>query len=168
MVSTLLLNASYEPMKVITWERAVTLIVLGKVEMVEAYDDVVRAATLSLSMPSVVRLRRYARSRRRGVKFSRSNVYRRDEFTCQYCGARPGVAGLTFDHVVPRAQGGRTAWDNIVTACVPCNAAKADRTPEQAGMALARRPTRPAYLQAVAPSDAVHESWRDYLAWGAA
>lgn len=168
MVSTLLLNASYEPMKVITWERAVTLIVLGKVELVEAYDEMVRGVSVTLQMPSVVRLRRYARGRKKGVKFSRVNVYRRDEFTCQYCGERPGVAELTFDHVVPRAQGGKTEWTNIVTACVDCNAMKADRTPEQAGMTLARRPSRPAYMPAVAPSDAQHDSWRDYLAYATA
>src|SRR6476661_2501472 len=107
MVSTLLLNASYEPMKVIPWQRAITLLVLGKVELLEAYDTVVRGINHSLEMPSVVRLRRYSRGRKKGVKFSRMNVYRRDAFTCQYCGARPGVPHLTFDHVVPRAQGGR-------------------------------------------------------------
>jgi 5-methylcytosine-specific restriction endonuclease McrA len=119
-------------------------------------------------MPAVVRLCRYARGRKKGVKFSRMNVYRRDEFTCQYCGDRPGVSLLTFDHVVPRAQGGKTEWTNIVTACVECNAAKADRTPEQAKMALSRKPARPAYMQAVAMSDEVHETWKGYLAWGTA
>ena len=168
MVSTLLLNASFEPMKVIPWERAVTLIVLGKAEMVEAYDVVVRGMSLSLDMPSVIRLCRYARGRRKGVKFSRMNVYRRDEFTCQYCGARPGVADLTFDHVLPRAQGGKTEWTNIVAACMRCNALKADRTPEQAGLRLQRPVARPAYMPAVSPSDAMHESWREYLAWGSA
>jgi 5-methylcytosine-specific restriction endonuclease McrA len=168
MVATLLLNASYEPMKVITWERAITLIVLGKVEMLEAYDQVVRGKSLSLQMPSVVRLMRYARGRTKGVKFSRSNVYRRDGFACQYCGAQPGVAHLTFDHVVPRAQGGRTEWSNIVTACDDCNASKADRTPEQAGMQLARKPSRPEYMPAVSSRDALHDSWKTYLCWGTA
>src|SRR4051812_8450131 len=124
-------------MKVISWQPAVTLIVLGKVELLEAYDQVVRGINHTLEMPSVVRLRRYARGRKMGVKFSRANVYRRDRFTCQYCGARPGADSLTFDHVVPRAQGGRTEWTNIATACVECNAVKADRTPEQARMVLA-------------------------------
>jgi 5-methylcytosine-specific restriction endonuclease McrA len=166
MVSTLLLNASYEPMKVIPWERAVTLIFLNKVELVEAYDEIIRGVSTELQMPSVVRLRRYARGRKKGVKFSRLNVYRRDEFTCQYCAVQPGVANLTFDHVVPRAKGGRTEWTNIVTACIDCNAVKADRTPEEAKMNLARKPARPAYMPAVAVSDLVHDSWRDYLAWG--
>jgi 5-methylcytosine-specific restriction endonuclease McrA len=169
MVSTLLLNASFEPMKVIPWQRAITLLVLDKAELLEAYDDVVRGMSAEFQMPSVVRLRRFARGRRAaGVKFSRTNVYRRDEYTCQYCGAQPGASKLTFDHVVPRARGGRTEWTNIVTACVPCNARKADRTPEQARMTLVRVPARPAYMQAVGERDVLHDAWRDYLTWGSA
>lgn len=162
MASTLLLNASYEPMKVIPWQRAVTLVFLGKVDVVEAYEHMIRGVSASLPMPSVVRLRRYARQDRR-VKFSRTNVYRRDNFACQYCGAQPGANELTLDHVVPRAHGGRTEWTNIVTCCVPCNSRKADRTPVQAKMSLPRDPERPAFMPAVAPSEAAHESWRDYL-----
>ena len=168
MVSTLLLNASYEPMKVIPWERAIVLVLLGKVELVEAHDHVVRSASLELSMPSVVRLTRFARGRRKGVKFSRLNVYRRDGFACQYCGKAPGTSALTFDHVVPRARGGRTEWTNIVTACVACNATKADRTPEEARMALRRYPARPAYMPAVDARDAQHENWKPWLEWASA
>ena len=163
MVATLLLNASYEPMKVIPWQRAITLLVLNKVELVEAYDEMVRGLTVSFQLPSVVRLLRYARGRTRGVKFSRMNVYRRDHFACQYCGSLPGVDALTFDHVVPRAQGGKTEWTNIVTACITCNARKADRTPDQAGMALTARPVRPSWMCAVSPADAQHDVWKDYL-----
>jgi 5-methylcytosine-specific restriction endonuclease McrA len=92
------------------------------------------------------------------------NVYRRDEFTCQYCGAQPGASKLTFDHVVPRARGGRTEWTNIVTACTPCNARKAARTPAEARMALLRPPARPAYMPAVTERDAQHDTWMGYLA----
>jgi 5-methylcytosine-specific restriction endonuclease McrA len=162
MSATLLLNATFEPMKVISWQRAVTLVFLGKVDVVEAYDDAITSVSASLPMPSVVRLRRYARQERR-VKFSRTNVYRRDGFSCQYCGAKPGVHELTLDHVVPRARGGRTEWTNIVTCCVPCNARKADRTPEQARMSLPRPPARPEHMPAVSLSEAAHESWHGYL-----
>ena len=162
MAATLLLNATFEPMKVISWQRAVTLVFLGKVDVVEAYDDEIRSVSASVPMPSVVRLRRYARQERR-VKFSRTNVYRRDGFACQYCATQPGVNELTLDHVVPRAHGGRTEWTNIVTCCVPCNARKADRTPEQARMTLARTPVRPARMCAVARSEAPHTAWIDYL-----
>ncbi|MEI8254595.1 MAG: HNH endonuclease [Deltaproteobacteria bacterium] len=166
MVSTLLLNASFEPMKVIPWQRAITLLVLDKAELLEAYDEVVRSVSVEIALPSVVRLRRHARGRRTGVTFSRANVFRRDEFTCQYCGEKPGPSKLTFDHVIPRARGGRTEWTNIVTACARCNAHKAARTPAQARMPLRRAPARPSYMPAVAARDALHDTWRGYLATG--
>ena len=162
MASTLLLNATYEPMKVISWQRAVTLLFLDKAELVEAYDEVIRSISHAVHKPSVVRLRRYARLERK-VKFSRVNVYRRDGFACQYCGARPGAASLTLDHVLPRARGGRTEWTNIVTACVRCNAAKAARTPEQAAMPLHRRPFKPSAMPMVTPQECGHPGWLDYL-----
>lgn len=165
MVQTLLLNATYEPMKVISWQRAVVLLWLDKAEVVACYDEVIRGVSRAIPMPSVVRLRRYARQDRR-VKFSRTNVYRRDGFACQYCGARPNPASLTLDHVVPRARGGRTDWTNIVTACSVCNHRKADRTPEQARMSLPRPPVRPGHMPTVTPDEARHPSWHDYLATG--
>ncbi|MBL8681429.1 MAG: HNH endonuclease [Myxococcales bacterium] len=164
MVATLLLNAGFEPVKVIPWQRAVTLIILGKAELLEAYDDEIRSTSHSMELPSVVRLRRSARGRsQKGVKFCRGNVYRRDEFTCQYCGARPGASRLTFDHVLPRSRGGLTEWTNIVTACTDCNREKADKTPDEAGLRLARPPVRPAYMHAVLAEDAQHDSWKGYL-----
>ena len=83
---------------------------------------------------------------RQAIRFSRVNIYTRDGFACQYCCQRMDTEDLTFDHVVPRAAGGRTTWENIVTCCVPCNHAKADRTPEQARMRLRARPSKPRYL----------------------
>ncbi|MEZ4393457.1 MAG: HNH endonuclease [Polyangiales bacterium] len=162
MASTLLLNATFEPMKVISWQRALVLVFLDKAELVEAYDEVIRSINLAVQKPSVVRLRRYARHDRR-VKFSRVNVYRRDGFACQYCGAQPGGGDLTLDHVVPRARGGRTEWTNIVAACARCNAAKADRTPEQASMPLRRRPFKPNSMPMVSPQECAHPGWIDYL-----
>lgn len=162
MSATLLLNATFEPMKVISWQRAVTLVFLGKVDVVEAYDDAITSVSASLPMPSVVRLRRYARQERR-VKFSRTNVYRRDGFSCQYCGAKPGVHELTLDHVVPRARGGGTHWTNIVTACGACNNRKADRSLEASKMHLARWPAAPDHLPLVSPAEAPHASWAEYL-----
>jgi 5-methylcytosine-specific restriction endonuclease McrA len=164
MVATLLLNAGFEPVKVISWQRAVTLLVLGKAELLEAYESEIRSASHSIEMPSVVRLRRGARGRmQKGVKFCRGNVYRRDGYTCQYCGARPGASRLTFDHVIPRSRGGLTEWTNIVTACSDCNRAKADRTPQEAGLSLARPPIRPMYMSPVQAEDVQHDSWKGYL-----
>jgi 5-methylcytosine-specific restriction endonuclease McrA len=144
-VETLVLSAAYEPLARVPWQRAVTLLWIGKVEVVEEYADlVVRAPTLELQMPSVVRFLRALRGRiKKTVRFSRANVYARDGGRCQYCQRALARHEATYDHVVPRAQGGRTTWENVVIACEPCNQKKGGRTPEQAAMPLVRMPTRP-------------------------
>ena len=167
-IRTLLLTQSYEPIKVISWRRAFILLTLGKVEVVEEYDDNVRTVSIVFKVPAVVRLLRAFRRFRKPVKFSRVNIYARDDYTCQYCGERKPIADLTYDHVVPRAQGGRTTWTNIVTACYPCNFAKGNRTPREAGMALRRQPAQPSWIPAVTirvSSHSVPDAWRDYLYW---
>src|SRR5262245_61256943 len=113
-METLVLNPGYEPIARVPWQRAVTLIFLGKVEVVEAYEDRdIRSVTFVVKMPSVVRLLRALRGARRTVSFSRQNVYARDAGRCQYCGVRVLRADITYDHVVPRALGGKTTWENI-------------------------------------------------------
>jgi 5-methylcytosine-specific restriction endonuclease McrA len=116
-------------------------------------------------MPSVVRvLRRFKRDRIR-IKFSRLNIYARDGFVCQYCGARKPTEDLTFDHVQPRSRGGKTDWSNIVCCCAICNAAKADRTPAEAGMKLLRAPKKPHWLPSVTvrmSGGEMPEEWRTY------
>ena len=107
----------------------------------------IRSARARLRVPEVVCLTRYDRLPATAVTFSRRNVARRDHHTCQYCGAQPGGEAITIDHVVPRSQGGASSWTNCVAACVACNARKADRTPEQAGMHL-RQPPVPARVEA--------------------
>jgi 5-methylcytosine-specific restriction endonuclease McrA len=166
---TLLLSSGYEPVKVIPWQRAITLLFLGKVEVLEEYDAELRAVSVVLRAPAVVRLLRAFRRHPRPVKFSRAHLYARDDHACQYCGAQAPPEELTYDHVVPRAQGGRTEWTNIVTCCHPCNRAKGGRTPRQAGMQLARPPARPAWMPAMViqlSTRAIPEPWRAYLAWG--
>lgn len=168
-METLLLNATFEPLKVITWQRAVTMMFLGKVEVVEEYEDEeICSVSFSIKMPSVVRLLRMIRPRSRRVKFSRLNVFLRDRHTCQYCGAVLSTDDLTYDHIVPRSRGGRTEWENIVTACVDCNRKKGGRTPNEAGMRLLARPGRPDYLPELKVTirfKRTPESWRDYLYW---
>lgn len=167
--STLLLNASYEPMKVISWQKAVSLWFSEKVEIVEEYDDFdLKSVSMTMKCPAVVRLVRYVKNHRTKVKFSRLNVFSRDNFSCQYCGAQPGTRNLTYDHVVPKSRGGKTSWDNIVTACLPCNAKKADRTPKEAKMPLRTKPTKPAarsYNRLVFNIPKTPEAWRSYLYW---
>src|SRR5215212_1190473 len=143
---TLLLNQGFEPIKVISWQRAITLLFLGKVEVLEEYAHGVRSVNLIIKVPAVVRLLRAFRRHARPVKFSRVNIYARDHYRCQYCGKKAAMHELTYDHVIPRSQGGRTEWTNIVTCCYDCNRKKGGRTPEQAGMRLLRAPKRPDYL----------------------
>lgn len=165
---TLLLSQGYEPIKVISWQRAITLLSLGKVEVIEEYDAEIRAVSLVIKIPAVVRLLRAFRRHAKPVKFSRINIYARDGYKCQYCGAKCAIHELTYDHVVPRAKGGRTTWENIVTCCYPCNYAKGNRTPTEASMALRSVPTRPQWVPAVTirvSTRSVPDAWRDYLYW---
>jgi 5-methylcytosine-specific restriction endonuclease McrA len=170
MEQTLLLNATYEPLKVVDWRKAVTLWCQGKVEVISVYDREVRSVSISFRLPSIIRLLRYIRIKRQFdyVPFSRANIYARDDHSCQYCGREFPTSELTFDHVVPVAQGGRKDWENIVTCCISCNRRKGGRTPQQAGVRLVRRPRRPSSAPAVRITVGLRnapESWRDYLYW---
>ena len=170
MEQTLLLNASYEPLKIVNWQKAVTLWCQGKVDVISVYDREVRAVSFSFKLPSVIRLLRYIKIRRRFdyVPFSRANIYARDDHSCQYCGDSYSTNELTFDHVVPVAQGGRKDWENIVTCCMSCNRRKGGRTPAEAGMHLRKMPRRPDRAPALRITVGIRnapESWRDYLYW---
>ena len=168
-METLVLSPGYEPIARVPWQRAVTLLFLGKVEVVEEYEDrEIRSVTFVVKVPSVVRLLRALRGTRRAIKFSRENVYARDGGRCQYCGARVRRDEISYDHVVPRALGGTTIWENIVTACVPCNQRKGGRTPEQAGMKLRSTPVKPRRLPETfrvtfAFTKGMPASWRAFL-----
>jgi len=164
--SVLLLNASFEPLNVIGWQRAIKLVVLDKAEVVEVSDRHVRTVTRQVPVPSVVRLTTFVRFKRREAKFSRRNIYTRDGHRCQYCGLRLPAGELTCDHVVPRSRGGRTEWSNIVTCCVPCNRRKGGRTPSEAGVRLIRSPAQPTWLWGVQNRLANRRpprSWHAYL-----
>ena len=170
MEQTLLLNATYEPLKVVHWQKAITLYCQGKVEVISVYDREVHSVSLSFRLPSVIRLLRYIRIKRRFdyVPFSRASIYARDEHRCQYCGQGFPVGDLTFDHVVPVAQGGRKDWENIVSSCITCNRRKGGRTPAEAKMRLIRNPRRPSRAPAIRLTIGwrnAPESWRDYLYW---
>lgn len=165
---TLLLSQGYEPIRIISWQRAMTLLTLDKVDVVEEYDAEIRAMSLVVRVPAVVRLRKTFRRFAKPVKFSRVNIYARDGHRCQYCGAKCSIAELTYDHVVPRSRGGKTTWDNIVSCCYACNARKANRTPAEANMALRSKPARPKWLPSVeirVSARSVPDAWRDYVYW---
>src|SRR5207249_9625457 len=124
-----------------------------------AGEPAITTPRLRLRVPEVVTLTTYDCLPALIVRFSRRNVFRRDHFTCQYCGARPGSAELTIDHVVPRSHGGTSSWENCVLACVTCNRHKANRTPEQAGFVLRKKPLRPRWQPLYATCHVRIDSW---------
>ena len=165
MSSVLVLNATYEPLNVVSVRRAIILLLKDKAEILEAANQYIRSEILSLPVPLVIRLVYYVRvPRRLNIPLTRRTVMIRDNYTCQYCGARPSKANLTIDHVIPKVRGGKTTWDNVVCACKACNLRKGSRTPEEAGMRLLSKPGRPEYLALVVFSRASNcEAWRKYL-----
>jgi len=161
----LVLNATYEPLNVVSMRRAVILLIKEKAEIVEAAGAWLRSEQMALPIPLVIRLVYYVRIPRHfALPLSRRTVLARDQYTCQYCDGVPGKANLTIDHIVPRSRGGETAWENVVTACGPCNRRKGDRTPEEANMPLRRQPRRPRYL-ALTLLEGTHAplAWSKYM-----
>ncbi len=169
-MDTLVLSQSYQPMGRVSIRRAVNYLLKGKVEVVEAYEDrQVTSVTASFQLPSVVRFLYRIIRKKKAVKFSRANVYERDNGKCQYCGKRVAQADFTYDHVLPRKQGGKTVWENVVVSCIPCNQRKGSKTPAQAGMKLRSRPVRPKKLSntwrvTITWQEGMPPSWRDFLA----
>lgn len=169
----LVLNAdyrplSYYPLSLWPWQEAVKAAFLDRVDIVAEYDAVVRSPSMEIRIPSVVVLKDYVKPQRR-VAFTRFNLFLRDEFRCQYCGSR---GDLTFDHVVPRASGGITSWENVVAACSSCNLRKGSKSLRRAGMSLRRPPRRPGSeelrnLGRKFPPNHLHDTWVDFLYWDA-
>ncbi len=168
-METLVLTASYEPVARVSWKRAVTLLFEGKVEVVDEYQDrFIRSVTIEIKMPSVIRFLRAVRARAKIPKFSRENVYARDNGRCQYCAKRVLRHEATYDHVTPRALGGLTTWENVVICCVPCNQRKAAHLPHQVGMVLSSKPMRPKRLPdvlrfTISYRPGMPDSWRNWL-----
>lgn len=166
---TLVLNVGYDPVRVVPWTAAVTMVWLEKADVVSEYDCVIRSQTIEIGMPAVLRLRK--RQRKTGtVRFKRRYVFARDKWTCQYCGQRLPAEDLTYDHVVPRARGGLTRWENIATSCSPCNHRKGDRTPREAGMRLIKVPKKPRWMpsviaRALEAGEDVPAQWIQWVQW---
>ncbi|HAR94853.1 MAG TPA: HNH endonuclease [Deltaproteobacteria bacterium] len=166
MEQVLLLNTTFEPIAVVSWKKAVTLVFLQKVEVLGVYDREVKSISRSVRLPAVIRLLHFVRNGKRGVKFSRRNVFIRDDFTCQYCGKKFEAKHLTCDHLIPRSRGGLTEWTNIVTSCIRCNLRKGDKLPEEREMLPRRKPYWPTDYQLLRLGSDVKvlpEIWRDYL-----
>jgi 5-methylcytosine-specific restriction endonuclease McrA len=179
----LVLNKHWVPIQTKTTKEAIGLVAKGNARIIEpdtylthdllSWNDVskakkvvgdlmIRSTRLELVPPEVIQLTGYQGIGQRTVVFSRRNLFKRDRYTCQYCGVQPGTEELTIDHVIPRCQGGKSVWENAVLACIDCNSRKADRTPEQAGMKLRKIPTKPSWKTLVQ----VHPSERR-LSWDA-
>lgn len=167
---TLILNQYYTPHEIVDWKTAATRMFCGKIQVIAQYDEIVahidrntlrafpklalalrqvvgtELESIDMKVPAVAVLLRHVKPVKSGVKFSKVNVFLRDKFRCQYCGNKLKGSQLNYDHVVPRAQGGATVWSNIVSSCYKCNAEKANRTPDEAGMPLLSVPQRPRVL----------------------
>ena len=161
----LVLNQNYEPLNVCAWQRAITLLYVGKAVMLEHDSQVLHSPSVIMAMPSVIRIARQIKRPLPEVKLSRQSLMARDRHTCQYCGKK--TKDLTVDHVIPRERGGAHDWNNLVACCMACNNRKRNRTPREAGMALIRPPARPPfipYLSFATMRQALrNEVWRDYL-----
>jgi len=152
---------------VVNWEKAMTLLFQGKVEVIEEHDEFVRTVRFTYRLPSIIRLNHYVKIRNQSyIRFSRENIYIRDDFSCQYCERRFHPKQLTLDHVIPAVQGGKKNWINIVTACISCNQKKGGRTPAEASMRLKSKPIVPTWLPKVQVKFSyaqAPDSWKEYL-----
>ncbi|HEY9039801.1 MAG TPA: HNH endonuclease [Roseovarius sp.] len=169
----LVLNAdyrplSYYPLSLWSWQDAIKAAWLDRVGIVAEYDHIVHSPSMQIRVPSVIVLKDFIQPRKR-VAFTRFNLFLRDEFRCQYCGAQ---GDLTFDHVVPRSCGGKTSWENVVAACGRCNLQKGARSLARSGFSLRRPPRAPEAeelrnLGRKFPPGHLHSSWMDFLYWDA-
>ena len=167
----LVLNADYRPLSYFPlslwcWQDAVKAAFLERVDIVAEYEDYVHSPSIRVRVPSVVVLKDYVKPRR-NVAFTRFNLFLRDGFCCQYCGSK---GDLTFDHVVPRSNGGVTSWENVVAACSKCNLKKGSKNLRGVGMKLQRSPRKPSADELrnsgrKFPPNYLHKSWLDFLYW---
>lgn len=171
----LVLNAdfrplSYFPLSLWSWQDTLKAVFLDRVDVVAEYETEVKSPTLSMRLPSVVSLKTYVNHARKPA-FTRFNVFLRDGFACQYCGTKERD-NLTFDHLIPRSRGGKTTWQNIVTACSPCNLRKGNKMPRDVGMIPINDPHQPNMFELNEkgrgfPPNYLHHTWHDYLYWDA-
>ena len=167
----LVLNAdfrplSYYPLSLWCWQDAVKSVFLDRVSIVSNYKRKVRSPSFEMNLPSVIALKSFIKPSE-NPNFTRVNVFLRDRFTCQYCGDKKE---LTFDHLLPRSRGGKTNWDNVVTACSSCNVKKGGRLLSKSGMTLNKMPYQPSTEDLHRngknfPPNFLHKSWMDYLYW---
>lgn len=158
----LMLNQNFEPLTICSARRAIVLVFQGKAEMIEKADGLmIRTVSRSYWLPSVVRLWQYRKVPHKRIMLTRKNILTRDDNHCQYCGSSRGP--MTVDHVIPKRLGGQEAWENLVCACSKCNNRKGDYTPEEVGLKLLRKPTRPTFITFIQRNYRIADQWRPYL-----
>ena len=171
---SLVLNAdfrplNYFPLSVWSWQNSIKAVFLNRVSIISEYDEIISSPTTRIKLPSVIALKEYVVQSNKPA-FTRFNVFLRDNFTCQYCNQVFLANDLTFDHVTPRSKGGRSRWENVVTACSPCNLKKSNKLSNQCNMYPKQKPVIPTVWQLQDngrkfPPNHLHDSWRDYLYW---
>lgn len=161
--NVLILNQTYEPLQICNVKHAVKLVLLQKASIVKTVNhQVLRTVNITYPVPSIIRIQKYIRIRQWEAVLNKENIFRRDNYTCQYCGTK--TSPLTVDHIIPKVLGGKESWTNLVTACVSCNNRKGDRTPEQAGMPLIKKPGKPHRLYTLQKfAESPFNEWRPYL-----
>ena len=163
MGQVLVLNASYEPLNITTWRRAMVMMIKGKAERLE--QDSSRKIRHDTLLPTVIRLRQFVRVPFREIPLTRKNILHRDNHCCQYCGCKSSK--LSIDHVTPRSRGGDDSWENVTTACLTCNVSKGNRTPKEAQMPLNKEPRRPLSSLTFEANRQIHSGryteWRKYV-----
>jgi len=162
----LVLNASYEPIHLCDVRRAIILIVKGQARSEDNTPYCMRSPSVIFPIPAVIRLTHYVQIPYRRKAYSKSNIFLRDQHTCQYCGHKEAANKLTLDHILPQSRGGKTVWENLVTSCRKCNSKKGDRTPKEANMTLLNKP-KPLHsyfhLHLVRSKARDNHYWRKYL-----
>ncbi len=162
----LVLNLDYSPISVCSVQRAFLLIYLNKAQLLnEIEGKEIRSVNSTYPMPAVIKLNRYINIPYRSVELSRQNIFKRDNFQCQYCGTN---SNLTLDHVIPSSKGGKNSWTNLVTACKSCNTRKGHHEPSEVDMKLAREPFRPSFILFLRDFSGFGDNtWEPYLKVGA-
>jgi 5-methylcytosine-specific restriction endonuclease McrA len=170
MLNTLVLNATHEVMKIVSWQKAITWLFLDKIDIIEEYDEHIHTSSAKFRVPAVVMYKKAIKPKYRILKFSRTNVYARDNFSCQYCSNNLSRFVITWDHILPRSRGGESSWLNCVACCAQCNIKKANRTPKEAGMKLLREPRQPGLTESFVlalnlKTTIIPDVWNNYLSY---
>lgn len=159
----LLLNQNYEPLTILRVKRAITLLILDKVDLIEKLDGIlIHTISITYRVPSVIRLKYYVCIKRKEISLTKKNIIKRDNHQCQYCGKKTGI--MTTDHIIPKALGGSDTWENLVCACLECNNRKGNRVPKDASMKLFRKSKKPNYFTFVLNEFGPPKTkWRPFL-----